>query len=245
MMQGSCLCGAVQFTAEEPLRPVVLCHCTQCRKWSGHVWGATSVPLERFHLTREDGLVWYRSSDVAERGFCGGCGASLFWKPLGEDRISFAPGALDGETGLAVASEWHQEDAGDYYTTSRPARMLSGACLCGANLFTLDGAMGEVTACHCGQCRKTSGHFAASFDVDEEELIWAARATREFATPGGGARGFCTCCGSSLYFRSAEGEFSVEAGCIDNPTGGRLTRHIFVANKGDYYTLQDGLPQVE
>ena len=195
-------------------------------------------------LVEARGLRWYRSSDEAERGFCADCGSSLFWQP-NEARISFAAGALDGPTGLSVVGEWFVEDAGDYYTASRPARMLTGSCLCGANFFTIDGAMGEVTACHCSQCRKTSGHYAASFDVEEDALIWSDRVVQEYVTEGGSQRGFCPCCGSSLYFRAGDGAFSVEAGCIDNPTGGHLARHIFVADKGDYYRLSDGLPQEE
>ena len=34
-------------------------------------------------------------------------------------------------------------------------------------------------------------------------------------------------------------------GCIDEPTGLALERHIFVAEKGDYYDLRDGLPQAD
>jgi hypothetical protein len=242
-MHGSCLCGGVVFETVGPARPVLTCHCTQCRKQSGHFWAASAVPLTAFRLQKSETLEWYAASDTAKRGFCGGCGAFLFWQENGSAAISFAPGTIDGPTGLQIAEEWFVEDAGDYYTNPRPARMLSGACLCGANLFTIDGAMGEVTACHCSQCRKTSGHYSASFDVDEEELIWSARHVREYTTPGRAQRGFCPICASSLYFRSADGDFSVEAGVIDAPTGGRLVRHIHVASKGDYYTLTDGLPQ--
>ncbi|MEO6301123.1 MAG: GFA family protein, partial [Paracoccaceae bacterium] len=67
----------------------------------------------------------------------------------------------------------------------------------------------------------------------------------EYRTPGGGEQSFCPTCGSSIGFRGAEGTFSIEAGVIDNPTGGRLTSHIFVADKGDYYALTDGLPQFQ
>ena len=242
-MRGACLCGAVTFVADEPLRPVIACHCSQCRKTSGHFWAATAVPLDRFHLTNSAGLRWFRSSPAAERGFCGTCGASLFWKPKGLARISIAAGSLDGPTGLTLESDWFLADAGDYYTAARPAEALTGACLCGANRFTLPGPMGEVTACHCTQCRKLSGHFSASFDAGESSLTWQEKATREYRTPGGAQRGFCPTCGSSLYFRAADGAFSVEAGAIDNPTGGRLTAHIFTADKGDYYSLTDGLPQ--
>ena len=244
-MRGSCLCGAVQFEADEPLRPVIACHCTQCRKSSGHYWAATSVPLERFRLIREGGLRWYQSSATARRGFCGGCGASLFWQPEGEGRISIAAGALDGPTGLSIASHWHLDYAGDYYTpdaTPGAADILHGSCLCGANQFTLPGPMGEVWTCHCTQCRKTSGHFSASFDAAEVDLLWQRKDLTEYRSSGGGERGFCLDCGSSLYFRQGD-DFSVEAGVIDNPTGGHLFRHIFAADKGEYYTMTDGLPQ--
>lgn len=250
--KGSCLCGAVTFVAEGPLRDVLVCHCTQCRHISGHCWAATAVPLERLHVTRDDGLAWYQSSAGASRGFCRQCGASLFWAPLGEDRMSFAAGALDGPTGLRVSGHWFTGDAGDYYapqgappapSAATPAR-LQATCLCGACRFTLPGPAGEITACHCTQCRKLSGHYSASFDADEASLRWQSReALAEYRTPGGGRRGFCTGCGSSLWFRAAGGGFSVEAGAIEGPTGGRLAGHIFVADKGDYYRIDDGLPQ--
>lgn len=248
---GSCHCGAVRFEAEAPLRPVIACHCTQCRRTSGHYWAATSVPLDRFRLVDDGGLAWFRSSARARRGFCRRCGASLFWAPGGEDRLAIAAGALDGATGLGLSGHIHRADAGDYYAPGgppppagpAPARLTAG-CLCGACRFSLAGPAGPVTACHCRQCRKISGHYAASFDADEAALDWLSRdALADYATPGGGRRGFCAACGASLYFRAPDGALSIEAGSIDGPTGGRLAGHIFVAEKGDYYALDDGLPQ--
>ena len=177
MHKGSCLCGAVTFEVDAPLRPVIDCHCTQCRKQSGHFWAATSAPHSAFRITRGDGLEWYSASPSAKRGFCRDCGSFLFWQPVGEDRLSFAPGALDGPTGLTTEESIFHEDAGDYYDpdqgppprlTTTPAT-LHGSCHCGANRFTLPGPMGAVTACHCTQCRKTSGHYAASFDAHEPD----------------------------------------------------------------------------
>lgn len=250
MHRGSCLCGAVAFEMDGPLRPVVICHCTQCRQQSGHFWAATSAAHSAFRLTRQDGLAWFHASPVAARGFCRHCGSFLFWQPAGEDRISIAAGAIDGPSGLTTAESWFNEDAGDYYDPAggppprltTAAKTLHGACLCGANSFTLPGPMGDVTACHCHQCRKTSGHFSASFDAHEPDLHWTSRHLAEYVTPNGGRRGFCPTCATSLMFRAADGTFSVEAGCIANPTGGRMAGHIFTAFKGDYYTLTDGLP---
>lgn len=114
-MRGSCLCGAVVFEVTGPARAVIACHCVQCRKWSGHYWAASSVPLDRFRLVRDEGLRWFRSSAGATRGFCATCGSSLFWKPEGEDRMGFAPGAIDGPTGLATERHIFTASAGDWY----------------------------------------------------------------------------------------------------------------------------------
>jgi hypothetical protein len=124
--------------------------------------------------------------------------------------------------------------------------MVRASCLCGGVVFHVPPPTGPVVACHCIQCRKLSGHYSASFDADEDLVRWESRSTEgQFATPGGGVRGFCTRCGSSQWFRDRDGAFSVEAGAIDGPLGVKLAEHIFVASKGDYYDLTDGLPQHE
>lgn len=249
---GSCLCGAVAFEVIGPLRNVIACHCSQCRRWSGHYWAASSVPLDRFRLLLADELRWFRSSPAARRGFCGKCGSSLFWKPEDDPRMSFSPAALDGRSGLWTAEHIHRAEAGDYYRPEGhppppdpdPPQQIEAACLCGACAFALPGPAGPITACHCRQCRKLSGHYAASFDAGESTLDWRSRGPlAEYATPGGGRRGFCGACGSSLYFRAADGAFSVEAGAVTGRTGGRLAGHIFTAAKGDYYRIDDDLPQ--
>jgi hypothetical protein len=250
-LRGSCHCAGVVFEVTPPLRDVIACHCTQCRKTSGHYWVASSVPLDRFRLLRETGLAWFRSSAAARRGFCRCCGASLFWQPDGEARISFSPAALEGPTGLVLAGHIFTADAGDYYAPegpppaarAAPAR-LSASCLCGGVRFSLPGPAGPVIACHCDQCRRISGHFSASFDAGESTVAFAARSTlAEYATPGGARRGFCAACGSSLWFRAADGSFAVEAGAVDGPTGGRLAGHVFAAGRADYHRIDDGLPQ--
>jgi hypothetical protein len=247
-MRGSCLCGEVVFDADPPLRDVIACHCTQCRKVSGHFWAATSVTHDRFRLVTDRGLRWFRSSGAARRGFCAGCGAALFWQPEGEARISIAAGAFDAPIGVITRSHIFTEDAGDYYAPEGPppavqaAGTLAGSCLCGSNRFTLPGPAGQVWSCHCTQCRKTSGHFSASFAADERALVWQARKDETHLTAAGSARGFCTDCGASLWFRSPDGDFSVEAGTIDGPTGGQLCAHIFGDERGDYYRIDDRLP---
>ncbi len=115
---GGCLCGAVRYEVTGPLRGVVLCHCAMCRKTHGHVGAYTAAAKSALQLIESRGLKWYRSSERARRGFCGECGASLFWEAADRDTISIAAGTLDPPTGLATVLQIHVASAGDYYTVA-------------------------------------------------------------------------------------------------------------------------------
>jgi hypothetical protein len=112
---GGCLCGAVRYSVTGPLRAVVLCHCTQCRRSTGHFMAATAARNRDFRLASAAELRWYLSSDSARRGFCGRCGSTLFWQAEGRDYISIAAGTLDGASGLKSACHIFVADKGDYY----------------------------------------------------------------------------------------------------------------------------------
>ena len=115
---GSCLCGAVKFEITGPLRPVIACHCLQCRKQTGTYMSATATKDEYFTLSEQRGLKWYRSSPEARRGFCGECGSVLFWKGDGRDYIAIAAGSIDGDLGVPLEGHIFCESAGDYYEIS-------------------------------------------------------------------------------------------------------------------------------
>jgi hypothetical protein len=123
----------------------------------------------------------------------------------------------------------------------------NGGCLCGGVRYTVRGALRAVIACHCSQCRRTSGHFVAATGAESnritfekcETLVWFASSSRA-------ERGFCGRCGSNLFwrpFKDDRGWTSIMAGSLDPPTQLKLQQHIFVANKSDYYEIEDGAPQ--
>jgi hypothetical protein len=114
--RGRCLCGSVQFEIRGPLRPVVYCHCTMCRRSSGHFVAATACARQDLDVTSSEGLRWYSSSASARRGFCALCGSLLFWEPRSGTYISVMAGALDGVTGLTAREHIFAREAGDYYT---------------------------------------------------------------------------------------------------------------------------------
>lgn len=115
MPKGSCLCGAVGFEVAGPLSPPDACHCTQCRRQSGHYWASTDVPRDALTLRGEDKVSWYQSSDRVRRGFCATCGSVLFWERAGWDKIGIAMGAFDLPTATQLHVHIFVADKGDYY----------------------------------------------------------------------------------------------------------------------------------
>ncbi len=112
---GSCLCGAVAFEVTQPLAPAAACHCSQCRRQSGHYWASADAPGEALRLLRDEGLRWFDSSPGVRRGFCGTCGSFLFWQKQDSGTVSVAMGALAAPTGTRLARHIFVADKGDYY----------------------------------------------------------------------------------------------------------------------------------
>ena len=122
----------------------------------------------------------------------------------------------------------------------------TGSCLCGGVRLELTGPLGAPDACHCASCRKQSGHFWASTDVPSLALaiVSGAELVTWYASSDEVRRGFCSVCGSTLFWDPIHHDFiAVAMGALDAPTGTHLAKHIFVSQKGDYYGIADGLPQ--
>lgn len=115
MHRGSCLCGAVKFEVEGDLPGPDGCHCTKCRKHSGHYFVSTDVPRSALTVHGESNVSWFQSSEKARRGFCAICGSSLFWDPIGRDWTGIAMGAFDKPTNTRLAVHIYTADKGDYY----------------------------------------------------------------------------------------------------------------------------------
>jgi hypothetical protein len=61
-------------------------------------------------------------------------------------------------------------------------------------------------------------------------------------------RGFCSVCGSTLFWKPTIPGYqwtSVALGCLDTQIQQKVAKHIFVAEKGCYYEINDGAPQSE
>lgn len=126
--------------------------------------------------------------------------------------------------------------------------MITGSCLCNGVTFELSPPLRNSVACHCVQCRKTSGHYVSATQVPAGQLhITQDETLQWYQSSPQAERGFCNRCGSSLFWRheADNGAVSVMSGTLDGPTGIKTEKHIFTAFQGDYYELADGLPQRE
>ncbi|WP_423821983.1 GFA family protein [Salinisphaera sp. SPP-AMP-43] len=121
----------------------------------------------------------------------------------------------------------------------------TGRCACGGVRFRLTEATTDVIACHCETCRRWSGYIWGATHASKSALvIEAGDMLSWWASSNFAERGFCSHCGSSLFYRRHETErISIAPGALDAPTGLATTQHICVAEAGDYYPLDPGMPQ--
>jgi hypothetical protein len=115
-VKGSCNCKAVSFSLNQLPIEATACHCTLCRKQSGHFFAGANLPKTSLEITGAENLTWYQSSEKVRRGFCSRCGSWLFWEPIFRDWTSVALGSIEGQTGLQLERHIFVAHKGDYYT---------------------------------------------------------------------------------------------------------------------------------
>ena len=125
-IEGKCLCGAVTIRATPKRRTVEACHCSMCRRWSGVAYVGVQCGSQ-VEIEGEDNVVRYRSSEWAERGFCGRCGSSLFFHYLPLDTYGFLAGLFPDDSFEPLAEEIFIDEKPLYYSFAGDAEKLTGA----------------------------------------------------------------------------------------------------------------------
>jgi hypothetical protein len=271
VIRGACLCGGISFDLTGELKAPTICHCGMCRRWHGSPGTYTTTPRKDVRLSGTEVLRWYRSGPSSERGFCGKCGSSLFWRQVDGDYLDITMGALNPPTGLRADRHIWVAHRGDYqeiggelpqYAGSSaradpiaPVPPLSpeaaqpdahtGNCLCGAVAMTISGRMRDISICHCRQCLRWHGDAPGYSKAKWTQIELAgAEHLHWYRSSDSARRGSCNICGSSLFWEMTGADaVSITAGCLNPPTGLRARHHIFVGDKEDYSDITDGLPQ--
>jgi hypothetical protein len=125
-IEGRCLCGAVTVRATPTRRHVEACHCTMCRRWSGIAFVGVMCGTE-VEFEGEERVVRYRSSEWAERGFCGTCGSHLFYHYLPLGTYGFTAGLFPDEALLPLSEEIFIDEKPAYYAFDARSERLTGA----------------------------------------------------------------------------------------------------------------------
>ena len=146
---GGCLCGAVRYEVRGPLRDVINCHCSMCQRLHGGAGPHTKARKADITVTVDAGLAWYRTSEVARRGFCRICGSGV----LGTVRA--------GTTGPSSPAR----------STGRPDLRRSGTSSLPKNAISTKSAM----ACRNSQARRTARSPAITDEIASTHIGVALR----------------------------------------------------------------------
>ena len=124
----------------------------------------------------------------------------------------------------------------------------SGSCLCGAIAFTGRLPSRWVAHCHCSRCRHAHGAAFVTWvglDADGVDVRDADARLSWYRAEGGGERGFCSVCGSTLFFRSPNwpGELHLVLANIDGPVDRVPQAHVYWDTHVDWVQIDDELPK--
>ncbi|MEJ2228999.1 MAG: GFA family protein [Alphaproteobacteria bacterium] len=123
-LTGGCQCGAVRYVLRGELLDPHICHRRMCQKATGNFFASlVGVRLDGIEWTRGTPAVYrsstlaergfcpavYRSSTLAERGFCSACGTSLSFRYLDGDIINVSIGSLDEPERVKPARQYGVE----------------------------------------------------------------------------------------------------------------------------------------
>lgn len=123
-MKGSCLCGAIEVTADDK-SDIDVCHCTTCRRWGGGPLFAVHCGPEVIFGGSQKPAV-YRSSDWAERGFCASCGTHLFYHLLPTNEYMMSAGIFGDEVDFNLSSQVFFDEKPDFYQFANKTPTMSG-----------------------------------------------------------------------------------------------------------------------
>lgn len=117
---------------------------------------------------------------------------------------------------------------------------VSGKCLCGAVAFSAKIAEPHVGACHCTMCRKWGGGPFLEVDCGSDVSYKGAENISTFSSSDWAERGFCSRCGSNLFYRLKEtGQTMMAVGLLDDQSGLNMNRQVFIDEKPAYYSFAE------
>ncbi len=107
--------------------------------------------------------------------------------------------------------------------------VVAGGCLCGAVRYSIRGDLRAVTVCHCAMCRRSTSSLGAYTACAAEAITITGTKLRWYRSSPSARRGFCSKCGSQLFWEPSHGRhMSIAVGSLDDASGLPIGKHIFV-----------------
>lgn len=121
-INGRCNCGAVCFTGLAKEGAVSVCHCDMCRRWSSGPY--LSISCRDMCFEGEQAITVVRSSDWAERGFCGRCGSNIYYHLVGTIEYQIAVGTLDDQSNLHLELQVFTDRRPPFYSFAEKTKCM-------------------------------------------------------------------------------------------------------------------------
>lgn len=121
---------------------------------------------------------------------------------------------------------------------------MKGTCLCGAISVTAHDHE-DMTACHCGMCRRWGGGPMLSLHCGDDVQIDGTESLTVFRSSEWAERGFCAKCGTHLYYRLVPAnEYILSAGLFQDGMEFKFKEQIFIDKKPSYYEFSNKTEQL-
>ncbi|MGY0216374.1 GFA family protein [Endozoicomonadaceae bacterium StTr2] len=112
----------------------------------------------------------------------------------------------------------------------------TGKCLCGSVELSTEAMSLKVGACHCSTCRTWVGGPLLAVDCGSDVKISGQASVSVFNSSGWAERGFCSNCGSSVFYRlKHNNQYIVPVGLFGNGYAFDFDHQIFIDEKPTYY----------
>lgn len=123
----------------------------------------------------------------------------------------------------------------------------SARCLCGKVTFEANEDIKDVSACHCEMCRRWTGGPMLAAHLKDTPTITGEDNITWFKSSDWAERGFCSSCGTSLFYRLTVGPaplYMAAVGAFDDQSGLNMDSQIFIEEKPSFYDFAGDIPSM-
>ena len=126
MLNGSCLCGSVQYEADCDAGIIIHCHCQTCRKAHSAAFSSVMPIADKaFRWTHgEELLNSFESSPGKKRYFCTNCGSQLIAERKEANMVLLRMGCIDTEITQKPDAHIWRSDGAPWYDPDHDIRQL-------------------------------------------------------------------------------------------------------------------------